>query len=112
MEPASDMYEDVARVYIQVIRQDSPEAATAVEEIQIRAGSRAALRATHILTMLKMEIKQNRYMPNLSMYSYILNDYPDALPLLEHAIDCCLEAWGIQNVNISLQHRNAPYHRS
>lgn len=111
MEPDSELYEDVVRVYIQVIRHDSPQAAAIVESIQSLSGWRAALRATHILTLLKLEIKQHRYFPDLTMYAHIFNAYPEALSLLEEAIHHCLKAWDIPNVDVSLKDGNTPHHR-
>ena len=112
MEPTSDEYEDVAHVYIQAIKKDSPNAAAALEKIHITAGWRATLRAGLILSLLKTEIQQHRYMPNLSLYVYLFDEYPQELPLLEQAIDDCLHVWHLQDVDVSLKNGNAPFYPS
>jgi len=95
MKTPSDLFEDVALVYIRLVSQESQEAAVAIEEIQAAFGSRAALRAALIITILKIEVQQNHWLPNIGLYAYLLADYPDALPLTEVAMRCCLQKWGI-----------------
>lgn len=109
MNPAPDLYEDVAVVYIRVIKRDSPEAGAAIEQIHSIFGARAALRATLVITMLKMEAKENYYVPDLSIYGYIMEDYPEAILLLNEAIMHCCRAWGTHNAEqIQVQHRKPP----
>ncbi len=79
METASHPYEDVVLVYIRLIRQVSEAAAAAIEQIQTDFGSHAALRAALIITIMKMEVQQNHWLPNISLYGDLLGDYPDAL---------------------------------
>jgi hypothetical protein len=112
MAPISDKYDNVARVYIQVVNKDSPDAAVALEKIQVLAGSHAAFRATLILTLLKTEVQQHRFVPNLSQYVYLLNAFPEAFPLLEQALDHCLHAWHLQDVTVSLKNGNPPFYPS
>ena len=98
MQPVPDVYADVLLTYLQVIKQDSVEAAAAIQEIWAGYGSRAALRATLVVTLLKMEIQQKRYLTDSSIQSSLLIDYPKAVHLLERAITSCLRAWDIPYV--------------
>ena len=93
METASHLYEDVVLVYARLIRQVSEAAADAIEQIQADFGSHAALRAALIITVMTMEVQQNDWIPNVSLYGDLLSDYPDALKLTKYAITCCLEHW-------------------
>ena len=95
MEPASDQYADVVATYIEMIRRDSGEAAAAIEMILARFGSRTALRATLVITLVKMEVRKNRSIQDISAHSYLVKDFPEAWPLLEQAISYCLIAWGV-----------------
>ena len=106
MKSGSDLYEDVAQAYIRLVEHDCPDAATAIHQIQFTVGSHAALRAALIITLLKMEVQQNCYLPNLSIYAYLFQDYPEALGMLEQAIASCLPGWGILNVQVQLQNGN------
>jgi hypothetical protein len=93
MHTSADLYEDSALLYISLIRQESAEAAAAIELIQTNYGSHAALRAALIITILKMEIQQNHWMPNISLYVHLLEAYPEALPMTKYAMLCCLQKW-------------------
>jgi len=105
MKPIPDLYEDIAEVYIRMIKQDSLEAGAAIKQIHATFGARAALRATLVITLLKMEVKENYHIPDLSIYGYIIEDYPDAVLLLQQAIMHCCRAWNILDVEyIHLQH--------
>lgn len=92
METSSDLYADVVATYLQVIRQYSPLAAAAVDEILSTCGSRAALRATLVLTMVKMEVQKRPADQNIRLHMYLIRDFPAALPLLERAITAFLQA--------------------
>lgn len=95
MKPGSDSYEETALVYIRLVRKESEEASAAIEQIHAQFGSHAALRAALIITLLRMEVKQNHWTPNLSVYAYLFGDYPAALPLIYHAMTCCLVQWAV-----------------
>ncbi len=95
MQTASDLYEDVAAVYIRLVQQISDEAAATIEQIRAIFGAQAALRAALIISILKMEVQQNHWLPNLGLYTHLLEDYPDALPLAKYAITCCLQHWAV-----------------
>lgn len=96
MEAASGLYDDVVSTYVRMLKQDSPEAAAAIEEILALCGTRAALRATLVITLLKMEVQKNHSVMNISSQTYLLKDYPAARPLLERAITCWVQAWSIR----------------
>ncbi len=91
MGPSSDYY-DIVVVYIRTIKRESPAAAAAVEEILATYGSRAALRATLVITLLKMEVQKNHSVENISVPMHLVKDFPEVLPLLEQAITCYLQA--------------------
>lgn len=95
MERAPALYEDIANLYIRVIKRDSPEAGAALEQIHATFGARAALRATLVLTVLKMEVKENYHLPDPTIFNDIFAQYPEAVLLLRQAVGHCLAAWGI-----------------
>ena len=95
MDSASDPYADVVATYIEVIRRDSSEAAIAIETILARFGSRTTLRATLVITLVKMEVQKNRGIEDISAHSYLVKNFPEAWPLLQQAISYCLIAWGV-----------------
>ncbi len=96
MEATSGLYDDVVSTYVRVIKQDSPEAAAAIEEILAICGTRAALRATLVITLLKMEVQKNHSVEDISIHRYVIKDYPEARALLERAITCWVQAWSIR----------------
>lgn len=108
MESASNPYEAVASAYIGLVRQESVQASVALERIQAKVGVRAALRAALIITIFRMELKQNQWIPDTSVYIYLIRDYPQAIPLLEYAIGCCLQAWGIADLGFAHLTMNDP----
>jgi hypothetical protein len=95
MDTASDPYEDVAFVYIRLVILESREAAGVIMRIYTAFGSRAALRAALIITLMKIEIHQNHWVPYIGLYLHLLDDYPDALPLAKYAMTLCLESWAV-----------------
>lgn len=98
MKVTSNSPEDVVLLYIGLVRQDSAQAAAAVERIQATFGAQAALRAALIITIFRMELMQNRWIPDLSVYAYLIRDFPEAVPLLEYAMGCCLQAWAVHDL--------------
>ena len=92
MESGPDLNE-VVTTYIEVIKQDSPEAAAAIEEILVICGLRAALRATLVVTLSKMEYLENHAIQNVSSRSDLIQEFPEARPVLERALTSCLLAW-------------------
>ncbi len=100
-QPAPDRYSELLLVYISLIRNDSPQAADAIEQIYSSMGGQAALRAALIITILRMEFRQNQWIPNITVPAYLLQAYPEAIPLLEYALGCCLQAWGIHNLELA-----------
>ena len=103
MESPLNSYEDVVSLYVSLISQDSPQAGAAIEQIQTTIGSQPALRAALIITVLRMEVRQNHWIPDILVYAYLIQDYPEAIPLLEYAVGCCLQVWGIRNLKSAPQ---------
>ena len=101
MENASALDDSVALVYIRLVRQESSDAALVVEQIYSQFSAHAALRAALILMLLKQEIQHYHSIPAIGMYTYLLKDSSEALPLLEDAITLCLESWGIPQTDKS-----------
>lgn len=101
MEDASDPYEDVVTFYINLVRLDSPQAAGAIEQIHATVGSQAALRAALIITVIRMELRQKLWIPDKGVYTYLIEDYPEAAALLEYAIGCCMKVWGIDRHEVT-----------
>ncbi len=95
MATGSGSYDDVVATYIHVIRRDSPEAAGTVEQILAAYGTRAALRATLVLTLLKMEVQKNHPIDDFDVLTNLIKGFPAALLLMDRAIAHCLLAWGI-----------------
>ncbi len=89
---------NVVVIYIRLVRQDSIQAAAAIEQIYATIGAKAALRAALIIMIFKMEVKQNHWMPDMNSYAYLIRDFRQAIPLLERAMTCCLQAWDIHDI--------------
>ncbi|MEO8397870.1 MAG: hypothetical protein ABI700_33060 [Chloroflexota bacterium] len=94
------MNEDIALVYIRLVEQESREAAGALELIRDAFGARAALRAAVMITILKMEVRQNHWIPFFRFYADLLKDYPAALPLTKYAALCCLQKWDADGLEL------------
>ena len=92
MKSASDLHDDVVSAYIRVIEHGSPEVAADIEEIRSLCGSRAALRATYVLALVETEFQDNRLLPDIRARSYLIQEFPGARLLLEHALTCSLLA--------------------
>jgi hypothetical protein len=88
MAHLSDLYEDVTQVYLRLIRKASSHAAVHIAEIIPLCGAAAALRAAVILAVIKIEVRQDRWIPGKSIYASLIEDHPVA-------IICCLQAWGV-----------------
>ena len=101
VDTPSDRYEEVALVYTRLVRQESQAAAAAIEEIQAEFGAQAALRAALIITIMKIEVQQNHWLPSVKVFNDLLQDYPEALPLTKYAIECCLQQWTAPAVKTS-----------
>ena len=95
MDLTPDRYIDVVNTYIDVIRRDSAEAAEAISAILANFGLATALRATLVITLVKIEVQKNRAVEDVSVHAYLVKDFPEAWPLLEQAIASCLTAWGV-----------------
>ncbi len=96
--------------YVDIVRNDSPQAAAALERLLDAAGTAALLRATYILSLLKMEVVQNCFMPDLKSYRYMIQEFDDAhTALFEQAIEGCLRAWGVKDIVVSFRNGNAAY---
>jgi hypothetical protein len=95
MKNAFDSSENVALLYIRSVRRESQEAAAAIERIRTDFGAHAAIRAALIITLLRIEVRENHWLPSMGHYAHLLADYPDALPLTTHAMRCCLRSWNV-----------------
>src|SRR3954470_19835696 len=93
METRVDPYEDAVRLYINMIKQDSLEAGCTLEQLHAAFGTRAALRATLVIRLLKMIVKERYSITDFSLFDDIIRAYPETINLLEHAIMCCCDAW-------------------
>lgn len=98
MDNGSDVYGDIVPGYIRLLALECPEAASDVEQISLRFGARAALRATLVLSLVTLDVQKTRTLQSIDTYDYLMTAFPEAQPLLEHAIECCLQAWGIKTV--------------
>jgi hypothetical protein len=101
MKIASDPCKEVAFVYTQLVRKESVAAAEAIEHICADFGAHAGLRTALIITLLKMEVQQNHWVPGIGLYAHLLADYPDALPLAKFAMLCCLQSWTVPIIETS-----------
>ena len=86
--------EDVTVVYKRLVRRESEDAATIIEQIHDQFGTHIALRAALIILLLKEEMLHYQAIPEVDMYSYLLKDFPEAVPFVSEAITRCLESWG------------------
>lgn len=102
MERNLDLYEDAARVYIRMVERDSLDAAADLQQLHFIFGARAALRAALIIQLLRMEVCQGNYPPQIHFYSYLLQDYPEVIPLLEQAVNECLRVWNVHDLSVQI----------
>ncbi len=102
MELRPDAYQDVAHIYIAMIKKYNLEAGITIEQIHARVGARAAVLAALVVTLLRMEMMENYQRNDRSIYAMIVKDYPEALPLLNHAIEC-FSTWIIPDATIIYQ---------
>ena len=54
-----------------------------------------------MITIFRLELKQNQWVPDVNLYRYLIQGCPQAVPLLEYAMGCCLQAWGIHNLELA-----------
>jgi hypothetical protein len=101
MKTGTALNEDATLVYIRLVRKDSPEAAAIIEKIYVAFGSHAALRAAVMITILKVEIQQNHWLPYFDLYTHLFEDCPDAVPLTKYAAACCLQQWAVAGVELA-----------
>ncbi len=111
MQSGSDIYEDVTEVYIRLVEHHCPDAAAAIRQIHATVGTHAALRAALVISLLHMEVQENQYLPDLSIYTYLFEDFPEAVGLLEQAVANCLQTWGISQLKVQLHNGNPPQRR-
>lgn len=102
MQVLQDSYQDVARIYIAMIKKYNLEAGRTIEQIHATVGARAAVLATLVVTLPRMEIDDNYQNHDRSIYAVLVKDYPDALPLLNHAIECC-STWTVPDPTVIYQ---------
>jgi hypothetical protein len=112
MHSDSDLYRDVADVYTRLVESDSPAAAIILRTIQRKEGAHATFIAALILTVLKRQIQDDHFLPNLKEYAYLFQDYSESIWLLEEAIAQCLHDWGLPDVTVALDVGNAERHIS
>lgn len=103
MKSSSDLYENVALVYIRLVRKESEAAAATVERIHATFGAHAALRVALIIKILLLDTEQNRLIPNIDNYAHLLEDYPDAIPLAKVAMACCITSWKAASVKVAVR---------
>ena len=101
MKTGIALNEDATLVYIQLVRKDSPEAAAAIEKIYVAFGSHAALRAAVTITILKIEVQQNHWLPYFDLYAHLFEGCSEALPLTKYAAACCLQQWDVAGVELA-----------
>lgn len=110
MEPGSSWYESAAQFYTRMVQLDSPDAVVIIEEIRSRCGSHAAMCAAVAIAITKLEVRRNGEPFDMGIYAQLLKGYPEALPLLERAVELCLPQWRNQSVKAFLQ--ESDYHAS
>lgn len=96
MDTDLDSFEETTLVYTRLVAQISDEAAAAIRQIHAAFGCHAALRAALIIMILKMEVEQNHWVPHFIIYMHLIGDYPDAIPLAQQAMECCLQVWTLR----------------
>lgn len=103
MDFDSDAYDDVVSIYIRVVEQDSREAAAAIEQIRVICGPRAALRATLIVTISKMEFLEQHLLSQVGGNLYLMREFPEALALMDQALAYCVQTWNAAYPNTYAQ---------
>ncbi len=96
-----DLYEDITEIYIQVIRKSSPDAAKDIDQVVRLYGGRVGLRAALIITLFKIEVQQHGWIPGIKVYAHLLEEAHYAVPLVKHAMECCLMSWDIPIVEVN-----------
>jgi hypothetical protein len=83
--------------------QDSPEAVAVIAEIQSLYGTHAAMRAAVAIAITKLDVQKDSKLPDVTVYTELLKNYPEVLPLLRRAVALCLPQWSIQNTELVRQ---------
>jgi len=96
-----DLYEDITEIYIRVIRKSSPDAAKDIDQVVRLYGGRVGLRAALIITLFKIEVQQHGWIPGIKVYAHLLEEAHYAVPLVQHAMECCLMSWDIPIVEVN-----------
>lgn len=110
MEPGSNWYESAAQFYTRMVQLDSPDAVTVIEEIRSRCGPHAAMCAAVAVAITKLDVQRNGTPPDIGIYAQLLKGYPEALPLLQQAVEFCMPQWRNPNAKAFLQAND--YHAS
>ena len=103
----AELYEEVANVYTRLVEKDSSAAAMVLRTIQHKQGAHPAFLAALIIAVLKRQIEDDRYLPDLKDYAYLFRDYSETIWLLEEALAHCLSAWGLPDITVALDVGNA-----
>ena len=93
MDNASASNDDVALVYIRLVRKESADAADVLEQVHRRFGASAARSAALVLILLKQEIRHFHSPDEIDGYSHLIEEFPEVMPFLTEAINFCLKQW-------------------
>nr|AUN37630.1 hypothetical protein [uncultured bacterium] len=93
MDNASASNNDVALVYIRLVRKESDDAADVLEQVLRHFGASAALRAALVLILLKHEIRHFHSPDEIDGYTHLIEEFPEVMPFLTEAINFCLKQW-------------------
>jgi hypothetical protein len=84
-------YTPLAISYFRILKRYSPAAAQDIRNIHCRYGAQAAYYAALALLLLKARIERIGVVPEDDLEADILEDYPDAVPMIAHAVESLTE---------------------
>src|SRR5215207_8608518 len=93
-----DIYQAMAKDYLQQVRVYSPRTYAVLEKVG-RFGSKAVFQTAFTLTCYKSELDNKGEIPIQFDYYTLIRDFPQVVGLLDQAINCLLEDWFCNNLN-------------
>lgn len=90
-----DLYALLAKRYIDLIRTDSVQAASVLEEMNTRYGAVMIAHTLVAITLIKIDVLQGNWLASREVFAQIIDAYPEAAPMIQTVMSSCLEAWGI-----------------
>lgn len=97
MEKRDGSHETLAVTQVRLVRCYSPNAGAALESIY-PYGAEAVCRAALVILLFKGALERSGKLPLRFKYEKYLQDRPEVIPLLDHALKCLIQDWQYGNV--------------